>query len=372
MVKSRLGPGTWMKRIEATRKASHWLEVGTTPVWRQRGAGSPRFRRVVTGCSATQTEAAEGLRLHDLREVEVERRRLAPSPRAPRDVGQRQGGVTTRVCRGAGFQRPQLSLDPGRVEPPCQATVRRGGEAGDVHRTARASAARGRCRARRCGPSRSRRSSLHWSEARTIAASIAKRPSPAAAAVASARPARRRPASQRAAIDLVEGKTRARIVDTTGPAGQAEPDHGAQAPRLGVGRVGGDDGIGDREGLPSGVGERRRPDRARSRWATVNMPEHTGEHDRQSPLALHRIRDAEAAPSLARARLARVSRAAAAVSWTPRWPAICGTVSPQTTRRASTMREAGERASSQATKSSARRSSRPARERSSASMGCGR
>src|SRR5687768_14291465 len=29
IVKSRLGPGTWMKRALATTKASHWLVVGT-------------------------------------------------------------------------------------------------------------------------------------------------------------------------------------------------------------------------------------------------------------------------------------------------------------------------------------------------------
>src|SRR3954468_24870970 len=29
MVNSRLGPGTWMKRVDATRNASHWLVVGT-------------------------------------------------------------------------------------------------------------------------------------------------------------------------------------------------------------------------------------------------------------------------------------------------------------------------------------------------------
>ena len=29
MVNSRLGPGTWMKRMEASRKASHWFVVGT-------------------------------------------------------------------------------------------------------------------------------------------------------------------------------------------------------------------------------------------------------------------------------------------------------------------------------------------------------
>jgi Arc/MetJ family transcription regulator len=28
MVNSRLGPGTWMNRMEAIRKASHWLDVG--------------------------------------------------------------------------------------------------------------------------------------------------------------------------------------------------------------------------------------------------------------------------------------------------------------------------------------------------------
>ena len=33
MVKSRLGPGTWMKRIEATRNATHWLDDGMAPVW---------------------------------------------------------------------------------------------------------------------------------------------------------------------------------------------------------------------------------------------------------------------------------------------------------------------------------------------------
>src|SRR6478609_6978427 len=32
IVKSRLGPGTWMKRIDATRNATHWLDVGTVPV----------------------------------------------------------------------------------------------------------------------------------------------------------------------------------------------------------------------------------------------------------------------------------------------------------------------------------------------------
>src|SRR5436190_4437148 len=29
MVNSRLGPGTWMNRMDATMKASHWLVVGT-------------------------------------------------------------------------------------------------------------------------------------------------------------------------------------------------------------------------------------------------------------------------------------------------------------------------------------------------------
>ena len=33
MVKSRLGPGTWMNRIDATRNATHWLDDGMTPVW---------------------------------------------------------------------------------------------------------------------------------------------------------------------------------------------------------------------------------------------------------------------------------------------------------------------------------------------------
>jgi hypothetical protein len=32
MVNNRLGPGTWMNRIEATRKAAHWLDDGTRPV----------------------------------------------------------------------------------------------------------------------------------------------------------------------------------------------------------------------------------------------------------------------------------------------------------------------------------------------------
>jgi hypothetical protein len=29
MVNSRLGPGTWMNRMEASAKASSWLVVGT-------------------------------------------------------------------------------------------------------------------------------------------------------------------------------------------------------------------------------------------------------------------------------------------------------------------------------------------------------
>ena len=33
IVNSRLGPGTWMKRALATTKASHWLVVGTRPLW---------------------------------------------------------------------------------------------------------------------------------------------------------------------------------------------------------------------------------------------------------------------------------------------------------------------------------------------------
>src|SRR6478736_6036032 len=33
IVKSRLGPGTWMKRALATTKASHWLVVGTLSLW---------------------------------------------------------------------------------------------------------------------------------------------------------------------------------------------------------------------------------------------------------------------------------------------------------------------------------------------------
>jgi hypothetical protein len=33
MVKSRLGPGTWMNRIDATRNAIHWLDDGMAPVW---------------------------------------------------------------------------------------------------------------------------------------------------------------------------------------------------------------------------------------------------------------------------------------------------------------------------------------------------
>jgi hypothetical protein len=32
MVNSRLGPGTWMNRIEEMRKASHWWDVGICPV----------------------------------------------------------------------------------------------------------------------------------------------------------------------------------------------------------------------------------------------------------------------------------------------------------------------------------------------------
>jgi hypothetical protein len=31
-VNSRLGPGTWMKRMDATTNAIHWLVVGTPAV----------------------------------------------------------------------------------------------------------------------------------------------------------------------------------------------------------------------------------------------------------------------------------------------------------------------------------------------------
>ena len=43
MVKSRLGPGTWMNRIEATRKAAHWLDDGMATVWGRDGARGKCF-----------------------------------------------------------------------------------------------------------------------------------------------------------------------------------------------------------------------------------------------------------------------------------------------------------------------------------------
>src|SRR3954470_10814423 len=44
MVNSRLGPGTWMKRMDATRNAIHWLVVGTGQVSTQRLPGAPGLR----------------------------------------------------------------------------------------------------------------------------------------------------------------------------------------------------------------------------------------------------------------------------------------------------------------------------------------
>src|SRR3954470_15856443 len=46
IVKSRLGPGTWMKSALATRKASHWWVGGTRPVW---GSSPPRARGLRVG-----------------------------------------------------------------------------------------------------------------------------------------------------------------------------------------------------------------------------------------------------------------------------------------------------------------------------------
>ena len=48
MVKSRLGPGTWMKRIEAIRNATHWLDDGMAPVWGHAVVGVARFREAVS------------------------------------------------------------------------------------------------------------------------------------------------------------------------------------------------------------------------------------------------------------------------------------------------------------------------------------
>ena len=69
-----------------------------------------------------------------------------------------------------------------------------------------------------------------------IAASMAKRPSPAA-------------------VDLVEREPRPGLVDAAGATGQAEPDDGSQAAYLGVVGVGRDEGVGDGERLTPGVGE---------------------------------------------------------------------------------------------------------------------
>src|SRR4051812_8545718 len=46
IVKSRLGPGTWMKRALASTKASHWLVVGTRSLWRP---SPPRARGLPVG-----------------------------------------------------------------------------------------------------------------------------------------------------------------------------------------------------------------------------------------------------------------------------------------------------------------------------------
>ena len=93
----------------------------------------------------------------------------------------------------------------------------------------------------------------------------------------------------------------------------------------------------------------------------VRDGEHAGhavEHDREPRRALGRRPGTRNSPrACASARLARVSRAAAALSWMPRCIAVWAMVSPQTTRSASTIRAPGASASSQATKSRASRSS---------------
>ena len=159
------------------------------------------------------------------------------------------------------------------------------------------------------------------------------------------------------------------LVDATGAAGQAEPDHGTQAARLRVGRVGGDDGLGDGEGLPTGVGH---PvggveDRAMGHG---EHPCHAGEHDRQSSRALPGVGDGESCLAPLRGRAWPGSAAQR-----PR-PSPAGPGGRRSAARSGRRRPAGrapcarsgEIASSQATKSRARRSSSPSRERSSASM----
>jgi hypothetical protein len=44
MVNSRLGPGTWMNRIDATTNAISWLVVGTAQCGPGVGTLSPPFR----------------------------------------------------------------------------------------------------------------------------------------------------------------------------------------------------------------------------------------------------------------------------------------------------------------------------------------
>ena len=71
MVKSRLGPGTWMNRIDATTKASSWLVLGMHRLW-HRYSRDVIFKRVSDG----RPYPEHGLRTRDWAQVAPRQVRL--------------------------------------------------------------------------------------------------------------------------------------------------------------------------------------------------------------------------------------------------------------------------------------------------------
>ncbi len=189
-----------------------------------------------------------------------------------------------------------------------------------------------------------------------MAASSANRPSPDAANAASSRPARRSWWSQRERS--TSSSVSATPASSTRAGRRASPSRmTARSPRTSV-------SSGKTATRASAIESAWRPRSASGsrgsrtvRCATVNIPatqsRTTGSRTSRSPAS----GTWNSPRACARAFFARVSRAAAALSWMPRCIAVSAMVSPQTTRRASTICAPGASSSSQATNSRASRSS---------------
>ena len=239
---------------------------------------------------------------------------------APAQVGEREGRVAAGVRRALFGQAtagpaPRLECHPvgsaGREAAP-------GRRAGRRSPRARARPARARRRAARSVASRSPRTTARSMCSPEIAASSANRPSPARGERRVVEAGPQQALVPAGAVDLVERERDAVRVDPAGAPGQPEPDDGPQPAHLGVVGEGRDEGVGDRQRLPPGVGERV----GRVEHGAVRDGEHAGdavEHDRQPALRARRRRGrgTRRVPA-ASAFFARVSRAAAAVSWMPR------------------------------------------------------